>query len=58
MGNLAYKAVKKTGKDKLASSYTSMLDIPTVDIDGKQLASLGEICQGKNCIMVVNVASK
>jgi hypothetical protein len=29
-----------------------------VDIDGNNIAKLGDILQGKKCILVVNVASK
>lgn len=58
MGGLALKAVSKKGKDKLSTSYQSLFDIPTVDIDGKIIENLGSVCQGKKCIMVVNVASK
>lgn len=35
MGSLALKAVSKKGKDKLSTTYQSLFDIPTVDIDGK-----------------------
>ena len=59
MGNLSLKLVSKKGKDKLTSStYQSLFDIPAVDIDGNQIKNLGDILQGKKCIMVVNVASK
>jgi hypothetical protein len=58
MGNLAFKAVQKKGKDKLESKYQSFFDIPAKDIDGNQIAKLGDILQGKKCVLVVNVASK
>lgn len=58
MGNLAYKAVQKKGKDKLSSGHQSLLEIPSVDIDGNPVAKLGDILQGKRAILVVNVASK
>ncbi len=58
MGALALKMVSKKGKDTLATSYTSLFDIPTVDIDGNPVPKVGQFCEGKKCIMVVNVASK
>ena len=58
MGNVGFKLVSKKGKDKLASSYSSLLDIPSVDIDGAQVAKLGDLVEGKKCILIVNVASK
>jgi hypothetical protein len=58
MGGLALKAVSKKGKDKLSTSYQSMFDIPTVDIDGNTVSRIGSLCEKKKCIMVVNVASK
>lgn len=58
MGNLVFKAIQKTGNDKLSTNFTSLLDISTVDIDGKKITRLGEILEGKKCTMVVNVASK
>ena len=58
MGNLAFKAVQKKGKDKLDSKYESLFDIPATDIDGNQVGKLGDILQGKKCVLIVNVASK
>lgn len=58
MGNLAFKAVQKKGKDKLDNKYQSLFDIPAKDIEGNQLARLGDILEGKKCILIVNVASK
>ena len=59
MGNLSLKLVSKKGKDKLNSTtYQTLFDIPAIDIDGNQVAHLGDLLQGKKCIMVVNVASK
>ena len=43
MGGLMFKAVAKTGKDKIQTSYKSLFDIPTVDID-ENPASLAKIC--------------
>ena len=58
MGGLALKMVSKKGNDKLSTSYQSLFDIPTVDIDGNNIQKLASLCQNKKCIMVVNVASK
>ena len=58
MGGLVFKAVAKKGKDKLTPAYNNLHDIPVTDIKGKDYANLGHICQGKKCVMVVNVASK
>jgi hypothetical protein len=58
MGSLALKAVSKKGKDKLSTSYQSLFDIPSLDIDGNTVQRLGSLCENKKCIMVVNVASK
>lgn len=58
MGGLASKLIFKTGKDKLMSKFTSLHDIPAIDIDGNEVKRLGDIIDGKKCIMVVNVASK
>lgn len=59
MGALIAKAVFKKGKDKsLTSAYSSLHDIPAVDIDGHKIDRLGDILKDKTCIMVVNVASK
>ena len=58
MGGLALKAVSKKGKDKLSTSYQSLFDIPTVDIDLNTVPRVGNLCEKKKCIMVVNVASK
>ena len=58
MGNLAYNTVKKRGKDALSSQYTSLFDIPALDIDSNPVPQLGNLLQGKKCILVVNVATK
>ena len=52
------KAIAKKGKDKLASSYQSVLEVPVTDINGKSYSQIGELLQGKRCILMVNVASK
>ena len=58
MGGLASKLIFKSGKDKFGSDYNSLLDIPATDIDGNRINRLGDMLQGKRCILVVNVASK
>jgi hypothetical protein len=34
MGGLASKLIFKSGKDKIVTNYSSLHDIPAVDIDG------------------------
>ena len=58
MGGSVFKAVSKKGKDKLVPAFSNLHDIPATDIDGKDYLNLGHVCQGKKCVMVVNVASK
>jgi hypothetical protein len=60
MGNsFILKVVEKRGKDKLPKlKQQSLFDISAVDIDGNTIERLGDILQGKKCILVVNVASK
>ena len=58
MGGLALKVVSKKGSEAVATQYTSLWDIPSVDIDGRQVEKLAEYASGKKCVMVVNVASK
>lgn len=58
MGGLASKLIFKSGKDKLKTKYQSLHDIPAIDIDGNEIKRLGDILEGKKCILVVNVASK
>lgn len=56
---LIAKAVFKSGKEKLAEAEgKTLFDQSAVDIDGNKIARLGDVVQGKKCIMVVNVASK
>ena len=56
MGNKQYK--QKKGKEKLGTGHASLFEIPSVDIDGGQVARLGDLVAGKKCVLVVNVASK
>ena len=43
MGGLIAKIVFKSGKEKLYTNYTSLWDIPSVDIDGKPIQNLGSL---------------
>jgi len=56
MGALLFKAVAKTGTDELKNKARSLLELSAKDIDGSDVA-LADICMGKKCIMVVNVAT-
>ncbi len=58
MGQLGLKLVSKRGSEAVATSYNSLWDIPTVDIDGNPVERLGQYALNKKCVMVVNVASK
>ena len=59
MGGLVAKMVFKNGKDTLArAEQKSLLEISAVDIDGQLIPRLGNIIEGKKCVMVINVASK
>ena len=59
MGGAISRIIFKHGKDKqLTSAYQSLLDIPVIDIDGNPVPRLGNLLQGKRCILVVNLASK
>ena len=41
----------------MATSYESLFDIGSVDIDGQVVNRLGDLLYGKKCTLVVNVAS-
>ena len=41
----------------MATTYDSLWDIGTIDIDGNVVNQLKEYCQDKKCVMVVNFAS-
>jgi len=59
MGGAVAKIFFKSGKDTFQqSSYNSLHDIPSVDIDGKEIARIGDIIECKKCILVINVSSK
>ena len=49
----------KQGSDPaLTSPYSSLLDVPAVDIDGKHIERLGDVLSGKKCMLISNVSSK
>ena len=59
MGAAILKLYSKTDKDKLApSQYKSVLDIPCKDLIGDNCQPIGEKCQGKKAILIVNVVTK
>lgn len=39
------------------TAYDSALKIGSIDIDGQLINKIGDLCQGKKAILVVNVAS-
>ena len=47
----------KKGQDVLNSTVGSLFELSADDIDGDS-RQLGDLCRGKKCIMVVNVATK
>ena len=49
--------VFKSGVEPVHSSAGSLFELHATDIDGNDV-NLGELLQGKKCIIVVNVASK
>ena len=58
MGSVAAKLVFKSGKEKLTTTYSSLWDIGAVNIDHQHIQKLGNLVHGKECVLVVNVASK
>ncbi len=58
MGGVVQKLVFRSGKDKLGTTYSSLWDIPAVDIDGNTVERIGSLVHGKKAVLVVNVASK
>lgn len=58
MGGVAAKFVFKSGKEKFSTKYSSLWDIGATTIDHKKIEKLEELVHGKNCVLVVNVASK
>jgi hypothetical protein len=58
MGQILHTVVFETRNDLVSSSYYSLFDIPSIDIDGNYLSSLREAAFGKKAVLVVNVASE
>lgn len=56
MGSLAFKAVQKTGVEKLKTEAKNFWALEAKDIDGK-LRKMQEF-QHNKCVLVVNVACK
>ena len=48
----------KKGSEQVETQAGSLWEIGATDIDGQAVARLGDLCAGKKCVMVVNVASK
>ena len=42
----------------MVSSAQSIFEISARDIDGNEIGRLGDILNGKKCVMVVNTATK
>ena len=57
MGGLILKAVSHGGSEAIPSQSRSLLELTAKNIDGVD-AALSDLCAGKKCIMVVNVATK
>jgi hypothetical protein len=58
MGALVLKAIEKKGYDTLLTTqHKSLWEISAMDIEGN-MKNIGEVCQGRKCVMVINVASK
>lgn len=58
MGCIMECFYKKGADASLRTGFKSLHEIPVVDIDGKMIEKLGDILEGKRCILIVNVASK
>ena len=58
MGGLLFKAVSKSGSEKLKyPGFSSLFEASAFNIDGRN-TEIGSLCADKKCIMVVNVATK
>ena len=42
--------------DKVSTKAKSLYEIGVKDIDGNNIAQLGNICKNKKCVMIINVA--
>ena len=56
MGGLAYKVFRIKKTEQIYTTDTSIFNIETNLITGEKV-KIGDLCVGKKCIIVVNVAS-
>ena len=56
MGGLVYKAVRVKKPEIVTTEYKSLFDI-SHELIGGELTKIGDLCNKKKCIIVVNVAS-
>ena len=56
MGALVFKAIAKNEQQTVATKAQSLFDFSANRISGEHV-SLEEVCKGKRCILVVNVAT-
>ena len=57
MGAVVAAMIFKKGKEPVTTSFTSLWDIPAIDIDGNKIERLGKLVVDKKAILVVNVAT-
>ena len=57
LGKCLGPCVWKKGSDALTSTVQNLFELSAEDIDGDE-RELSSLCKGKQCIMVVNVATK
>lgn len=59
MGGVFAKIVFKSGADTLdKNKYSSVLEIPVVDLDGKEYETMEDASPKKKCYLIVNLASR
>ena len=57
MGAVVAAMIFKKGKEPVTTSFTSLWDIPAIDIDGNKIERLSKLVVDKKAILVVNVAT-
>ena len=57
MGAVVAAMIFKKGKEPVSTSFTTLWDIPAIDIDGNKIERLGQLVLNKKAILVVNVAT-
>ena len=57
MGALIFKAIAKNEQQQVKSKAQSLFDFSANRISGEHVA-LADVCKGKTCILVVNVATQ